>query len=162
MLLLLSGPMTHAQTTAQLTGTVQDTSGAVIPGAQVTLTDESTGVTRVVQTNRQGLYAFPSLVPGSYTVKVSAKSFQPKEVTGIVLHAGDERTVPGAYPGGGLRDATVTVEAAGADDYHRERTAHQRPGLQADREPGACWPRHDGAAEGAAGRDDDVFRPDTK
>ena len=82
-LLLLSVPLAHAQTTAQLTGTVQDSSGAVIPGAEVTLTDESTGIARVVQTNRQGLYAFPALVPGTYTVKVTAKSFQPKEITGI-------------------------------------------------------------------------------
>ena len=44
MLVLLSGPMTQAQTTAQLTGGVQDATGAVIPGAQVTLTDEATGV----------------------------------------------------------------------------------------------------------------------
>ena len=58
-LLLLSVPLTHAQTTAQLTGTVQDRLGGVIPGAQVTLTDEATGVMRVVETNGQGLYAFP-------------------------------------------------------------------------------------------------------
>ena len=53
-MLLLSAPLTYAQTTAQLTGTVQDNSGAVIPGAQVTLTDEATRLARVVQTNRQG------------------------------------------------------------------------------------------------------------
>ena len=94
MLVLLSGPMTQAQTTAQLTGGVQDATGAVIPGAQVTLTDESTHLTRVVQANSQGLYAFPSLVPGSYTVKVTAKSFHGKELTGIVLHAGDSLSVP--------------------------------------------------------------------
>ena len=111
-LLLLCGPLAHAQTTAQLTGTVQDASGAVIPGAQVTLTDESTRITRVVQTNRQGLYAFPSLVPGTYTVKVDAKSFQPKEITGIVLHAGDALSVPVFSLAVGSETATVTVEAS--------------------------------------------------
>ena len=109
---LLCGPLAHAQTTAQLTGTVQDASGAVIPGAQVTLTDESTRITRVVQTNRQGLYAFPSLVPGTYTVKVDAKSFQPKEITGIELHAGDVRAVPAFSLMIGSETTTVTVEAA--------------------------------------------------
>jgi hypothetical protein len=89
LFLLLTAPLIHAQTTAQLTGTVQDASGAVIPGAQVTLTDQATGITRVVQTNGRGLYAFASLVPGSYSVKVTAKSFQPRETTGIMLHAGD-------------------------------------------------------------------------
>ena len=111
-MLLLSAPLTHAQTTAQLTGTVQDTSGAVIPGAQVTLTDESTGGSRVVQTNGQGLYAFPALVPGTYTVKASAKGFQPKEVTGIVLHAGDELAIPAFTLTVGSEATTVTVSAA--------------------------------------------------
>ncbi|RSL17654.1 carboxypeptidase family protein [Edaphobacter aggregans] len=111
--LLLSASLTHAQTTAQLTGIVQDASGAVIPGAQITLTDESTRTLRIVETNRQGLYAFPALVPGSYMVKVSAKGFQPKEITGITLHAGDERTVPAFALTVGSPDTTVVVEASG-------------------------------------------------
>ena len=111
-LLLLSVPLAHAQTTAQLTGTVQDASGGVIPGAQVTLTDEATGATRIVQTNRHGLYAFPALVPGTYTVKVSAKGFQPEQVTGIELHAGDVLAVPAFTLTVGAETTTVTVEAA--------------------------------------------------
>ena len=47
-----------------------------------------------VQTNPQGLYAFPALVPSTYTVKVNAKGFQAKEITGIALHAGDVRAIP--------------------------------------------------------------------
>src|SRR3984885_11566499 len=111
-LLLVSGTLTHAQTTAQLTGTVQDNSGAVIPGAQITLTDQATGIPRVVQTNRQGLYAFPSLVPGTYTVKIAAKSFQSKVVTGVVLHAGDVLAVPATSLSVGAESTTVTVEAS--------------------------------------------------
>src|ERR1700733_2823914 len=111
-LLLLSAPLTYAQTTAQLTGTVQDSTGAVVPNAKVTLTDEATGLARIVQTNRQGLYAFPSLVPGTYTVKIEAKSFQSKEVTGIVLHAGDVLAVPTTSLTVGSEATTITVEAA--------------------------------------------------
>lgn len=111
-LLVLSGPLMHAQTTAQLTGTVQDPSGGVIPGAQVTLIDEATGVQRVVQTNDAGLYAFPALTPGSYTLKVSAKGFQPKELTGVVLHAGDAREIPTFAMTVGSESTTVTVNAA--------------------------------------------------
>ena len=70
-------------------------------------------LTRVVQANSQGLYAFPSLVPGSYTVKVTAKSFHGKELTGIVLHAGDSLAVPAITLAVGAADASVTVEAAG-------------------------------------------------
>ena len=110
-LLLLSVPVARAQTTAQLTGIVQDNSGAMIPGAEITLTDQASGSKRIVQTNRQGLYAFPSLVPGTYTVKVSAKSFQSKEITGITIHAGDVLAVPATTLTVGATDTTVTVEA---------------------------------------------------
>ena len=76
--------------------------GCVIPGAQVTLTDESTGILRVVQTNRQGLYAFPALVPGTYTLKVTAKGFQPKEITGIDAARRRRAHHSRVYPDGGL------------------------------------------------------------
>ena len=111
-LLVLSVPVTHAQTTAQLTGTVEDVSAGVIPGAQVTLINESTASSRVVQTNGEGLYAFPALVPGSYTLKANAKGFQSKEVTGIMLHAGDQRTVPAFTLTVGSETTTITVSAA--------------------------------------------------
>ncbi len=112
MFLFLSAPLTRAQTTAQVTGTVQDSSGGVIPGAQVTLINESTGSMRVVQTNGQGLYAFPALVPDSYSLKANAKGFQAKEVTGVVLHAGDERAIPPFVLAVGSDTTTVTVSAA--------------------------------------------------
>ena len=60
------------------------------------------------------MYAFPALVPGTYTVKVEAKSFQSKEVTGIELHAGDVRSVPALTLAVGSETATVTVEATGS------------------------------------------------
>jgi hypothetical protein len=111
-LLLVPGPRAGAQTTAQITGTVTDSSGGVIPGAQVTLTNDATGTPRVVQTNGDGLYAFPALVPGSYTVKAQAKGFQPKQITGIVLHAGDTRAIPALSLAVGTEATTVTVNAA--------------------------------------------------
>lgn len=111
-LLLLSGTLTRAQTTAQLTGTVQDSSGGVIPGAQVTLLDESAGTSRTVPTNAEGLYAFPALVPGSYTLKVSSKGFQAKQITGITLHAGDVRAIPAVALAVGSESTTVTVSAS--------------------------------------------------
>jgi hypothetical protein len=112
--LFLSGSLTHAQTTAQLTGTVQDNTGAVIPGAQITMVNDETGRARVVQTNNDGLYAFPALEPGSYTLKASAKGFQPKEIVGIMLHAGDERTIAAFSLTVGNAAETVTVSASSA------------------------------------------------
>ena len=113
ILFLVSGRLSYGQTTAQLTGTVQDVSGAVIPGAQVTLTDEATGASRVIQSNGQGFYAFPALVPDSYSVKVTASGFQAKEVKKITVHAGDSLTIPPISLAPGAASATVTVEATG-------------------------------------------------
>jgi hypothetical protein len=113
LLLLFALPALHAQTTAQISGIVTDTTGAVIPGATVTLVNEATQDTRVVKSNGDGLYSFPALLPSSYTVKASAKGFEPKSLTGLVLHAGDERAIPALTLAIGSETQTVTVEAAG-------------------------------------------------
>src|ERR1035438_7590821 len=101
----------HAQVTGTLTGTVEDQSGGVIPGAQVTLTNESTKFASVETSNGVGLYAFPSLTPGTYDVKASAKGFKASEVTGIVLNAGDVRSVPALQLTVGAESQTVTITA---------------------------------------------------
>lgn len=103
--------ITHAQTTATITGSVQDTSGAVIPGAQITLTDDATGSATVAETTGAGVFAFPSLVPGSYSIKAVAKGFAPSQVTGIVLHAGDTREIPAIVLAVGSESQTVTVQS---------------------------------------------------
>lgn len=107
----LSAPRLCAQTTATISGTAQDPTGAVIPGAQVSLINEATQDTRVATTNDAGLFAFPSLVPGTYSVKVTAKGFIAKELTGIVLNAGDSRTIPGITLAVGSASESVTVQA---------------------------------------------------
>ena len=56
-------------------GAVTDSTGAVVQQAKVELTDVSTGVRRSGVTNAQGLYSFPDLAPGTYTVTVSAAGF---------------------------------------------------------------------------------------
>lgn len=112
ILLLFCLPALHAQTTASMSGVVQDPSGGVIPGAQITLTNQSTHDTRVAQTNSAGLYSFTALLPSSYTLKVQAKGFQPKELTGFVLHAGDSLAVPAFSLPVGSETQTVEVQSA--------------------------------------------------
>ncbi|HEV2304588.1 MAG TPA: TonB-dependent receptor [Candidatus Acidoferrales bacterium] len=65
-----------AQSTATLQGTVTDTSNAAIPGAKVVVHNQSTGVERATQTDQSGSYLVPGLLPGLYTVTVSANGFQ--------------------------------------------------------------------------------------
>ena len=57
---------------SSLNGTVSDPSGAVVPNASVTLTNEQTGIQRAVTTDAQGRYTFDDLTPGTY--RLSAKS----------------------------------------------------------------------------------------
>jgi hypothetical protein len=59
-----------AQTSGEITGLVTDSSGAAVSGATVTVTNKATSAIRQVTTNNEGLYSFPSLLPGAYELKV--------------------------------------------------------------------------------------------
>src|ERR1700678_4555372 len=61
---------------ATLTGTVTDSSGAVVPGAVVTATETNTGVSRTTQTRAEGVYSLPFLNPGTYRVDVDKEGFK--------------------------------------------------------------------------------------
>ena len=74
-----------AQENAELTGTVKDPSGAVVPNAKVTLTNASTAEVRAGTTNGAGLYDFPALHNGTYSLKVAATGFEAYAKTGIVM-----------------------------------------------------------------------------
>jgi hypothetical protein len=84
MLLALS-PSLMAQTasTGALKGTVTDSSGAVIPGATVTLTSQATGQVRTASTGGDGGYLFPLIPPGVYKLKFSAGGFKGAEASGV-------------------------------------------------------------------------------
>src|SRR6267378_4519062 len=68
---------------ATLTGTVKDSSGGIIPNAQVSVTDVATGVIRSVSSNGAGLYVAPNLSPGSYEVRVTSTGFRTQLERGI-------------------------------------------------------------------------------
>ncbi|MGC2659252.1 MAG: carboxypeptidase-like regulatory domain-containing protein, partial [Bryobacteraceae bacterium] len=75
-----------AQTTSGLiTGTVTDSSGAVIPGARVELTNQATGVQRQATTDGSGYYSVPELQPGVYDVAVSKQGFAIEKMTNVHL-----------------------------------------------------------------------------
>ncbi len=76
-LLLCTPAILLAQTsTSQISGTIFDPSGAIVPGAVVTLTNEATGVTQKITSTGAGVYAFPSIPVGTYTIKVEAPGFK--------------------------------------------------------------------------------------
>jgi hypothetical protein len=74
---LIFTPASVAQVvSATLTGTVTDSSGAVVPGALVTATETNTGVSRSTQTSAEGVYSLPFLNPGTYKVDVDKQGFK--------------------------------------------------------------------------------------
>jgi hypothetical protein len=70
---------------AQLSGFVSDPSQARVPQANLTITNDNTGSKRTTDSNSDGLYTFPGLEPGKYSVLVEASGFQPERQTGIQL-----------------------------------------------------------------------------
>jgi len=107
--LSISGRYASAQVSATVSGTVTDPSGAVVPDAAVTVVNEATGDVRPTQSNKAGVFAMPNLIPGSYSVKVTAKGFAPKELTGIDIHGGDSIKLPTFVLAVGATTDTVTV-----------------------------------------------------
>ncbi len=79
--------------TANIQGTVTDTTGAVITNASVTLTNESTQVTRTTKSDNAGVYVFPGIPIGPYDLVVAAPGFKTYEQTRIVLEVGSSITI---------------------------------------------------------------------
>jgi len=107
--LFVALPVTQAQTSGTLSGSVYDASGAVIPNASVTVVNEASNDTRNVLTNGDGHFVFPSTIPGSYTITVELKGFKTARQTGVVIHAGDNIKVPDFALEVGQTTQTVTV-----------------------------------------------------
>src|SRR5689334_25397892 len=70
-----------------LSGSVLDATGAVVPGAKVTLTNSQTGVTFSLPSNAGGDFTVPQLPVGTYTVKFEKEGFRPATITGVILDA---------------------------------------------------------------------------
>ena len=74
-----------AQATAQISGSVRDQSGAVLPGVEITATQTDTGISRMTITNETGLYVMPNLPLGPYRLQAALPGFRTFVQTGILL-----------------------------------------------------------------------------
>src|SRR5215510_2553114 len=85
LLLASTTSLLFAQATAQISGTVRDQSGAVLPGVEITATQSETGISRSTISNETGSYVLPNLPVGPYRLEVSLPGFHTFVQSGIVL-----------------------------------------------------------------------------
>ncbi len=107
-ILLLSPRCFGQATTAELSGTVQDASGAVVPGAQVTANNIATNIAHSTVSEKNGEYVLGQLPPGDYTITVDANGFSKLVQTGLES-PGQSAGPHGPYPEG-RRQRSETVE----------------------------------------------------
>jgi hypothetical protein len=90
MTMVLASTMAYAAITGAISGTVTDSTGAVIAGVTVEAVNEQTGVRHKVVTNSKGSYTFSVLDVGSYTLSASMDGFDTYQLTGIKVDANSE------------------------------------------------------------------------
>lgn len=96
--------------TGQISGSVRDATGAFVPGAQVTITNQATGVSNPIETNSAGEFILPSLTAGTYEVKAESKGFQPTTQRDVVLQVSGRARVEITLQ---VAATTTTVEVTG-------------------------------------------------
>jgi hypothetical protein len=102
-------------TRGTISGTVTDSSGAVLPGARVTITNQDTGLVRSATASDDGLYRAPALEPGLYTVRFELDGFQTAENKNIAVKTSDEVTLDiSLAPGSVAEQIQVTAESGSA------------------------------------------------
>lgn len=106
----------HGQATSSgtIVGTVTDTSGALIVGAVITVTDRATQSTRKTVSNRQGQYIVPDVPPGVYDVRTTKAGFLSDEITALTVSVGSQTTANFRLAVG-AESTTVEVTASNAD-----------------------------------------------
>ena len=109
--LMLASCLVAQQTTATINGTVADATGAVLPGAEVTVTNPSTGNTRTAITGNAGDFAIAFLTPGTYSMKITAKGFATLQQNGINLQVGQTVTLNQSLKTGSANEVVEVTSA---------------------------------------------------
>lgn len=111
VLLGVSAPLVaHAQAgQATVSGTVTDTTGAIIPGARATLVQESTHAARTSVADKNGVVTFVAVPPATYDLQVSAPGFRPAQQNGIPVHINDQLDLRNIVMSVSADNVSVTV-----------------------------------------------------
>ncbi len=110
-ILAFSLPGLAQKTTGTIEGTVTDSTGAVVPGAEITVRNVTNDITRTVPSNNEGHYTVPELPPGVYEVKISQKGFRDVLTKNVELNVSSNSVVNTVLQIGAAGEQ-VTVEAA--------------------------------------------------
>jgi hypothetical protein len=102
----------HAQNTASVVGTVHDTTGALVVGAHITISNVDTGFTRTVTTGSDGLYTITALPIGRYTLSTAQNGFKKAEVPPFALQVGQQARIDLALEAGGSTETVTVTDAA--------------------------------------------------
>ena len=127
--LALAPAALFAQTATQglVNGVVTDPSGAVVPNAQVTLTEQGTNAVQTSLTDSAGHYAFPAVNPGDYALAVTAKGFRTTQISQVHVEVLKSVTVNLTLE---LGAATQTVEVTGAGENAQLQTTDASVGTE--------------------------------
>ena len=79
--------------TANVTGIVEDSTGARIPGAAVKLVNSQTGTENDATTSWNGIFLLPGVIPGAYTLEIGRDGFATAQITGLILSVGDTKSL---------------------------------------------------------------------
>jgi hypothetical protein len=101
----------QGETTSAIVGQVTDATNAAIPGATVTIKNRETALQRTAKTDDEGRFNFPQLKPGTYSVKVEAEGFDPRQNDNVLSGLGQKQTVNFTLK---VAQSNQTVEVSGA------------------------------------------------
>ncbi len=111
-LLLVSRFSAAQSTTATLSGVVSDESGAVLPGAQVTVTNSETGARRTIAADGAGRFLAPQLAPGTYEISVTLPGFETLVKSGVILAVGQAAGLNFAMKVGAVSEKVTVMDEA--------------------------------------------------
>ena len=106
---VFAGAPAFAQTST-VAGVVRDSAGGVIPGADVVIKHNATGVTTSAVSNSEGAFSFPGVQVGTYTVTVTLQGFKTFVSNDVVLTSGSPASINAVLEVGGVTE-TVTVSS---------------------------------------------------
>ena len=151
-MILIAPVRVQAQALSGMNGTVTDSSGAVVPGATVTVTNDATGVVTKTATTTAGTYSVTDLIPGTYTVRVEVTGFQAGVVKGVYVDVARRSTANLVLqPGSASEKVEVTASAITLETDQPQLATTVEPQLVAE------LPNEFGNDIGARGRQIDNF-----